>query len=288
MPKKPVQAQIDDINHQYLPSLTVENPENYLKKSARRSALVRNKLVCELAVPYGDSARQYVDIFPAAKSDAPVHVFIHGGYWRARNITTAMYSHIAGPMVAAGATVVLLEYDLCPDLRVTDIVEQVRRAVAWIAKYAGKYNGDRKRIFVSGHSAGGHLTAMLAATDWSQYGRLARNLIKGIAPLSGLFDIEPHRHSALQVDIRLSREETRTLSPLYLVPRFGGTAIVAVGGIEPDLFHWQSLAYAAHLRSHRIRAEYMSTPGDNHFMITDRLGNARDPLTRALIAQMGL
>jgi arylformamidase len=288
MPKKPTQAQITDINRQYLPSLTVKNPEQYLEKSAVHSARIRRKLQCELAIPYGDSLRQYVDIFPATKSAAPVHVFIHGGYWRAKNITTMMYSHIAGPMVAAGATVVLLEYDLCTELRVTDIVEQVRRAIAWIYRHSSKYNGDRKRIHVSGHSAGGHLTGMLAATDWSQYGRLPKRLIKGIAPLSGLFDIEPHRHSDLQVDIRLTRKETKNLNPLYLTPTFDGTAIVAVGGAEPDLFHWQSLAYAAHLRTHRIRAEYISTPGDNHFMITNRLSSARDPLTQALIAQMGL
>ena len=238
MPKNPTQAQIKDINRQYLPRLTVKNPEHYLEKSAERSARVRKKLQCELAVSYGDSARQCVDIFPAAKSGAPVHVFIHGGYWRAKNISTTMYSHIAGPMVAAGACVVLLEYDLCPEVRVSDIVEQVRHAIAWVYKHIAKYNGDRKRIHVSGHSAGGHLTAMLAATDWSQYGRLPKSLIRGIAPLSGLFDIEPHRHSDLQVDIRLSRKETKNLSPLYLTPLFDGTAVVAVGSGEPDLFHW--------------------------------------------------
>ena len=158
----------------------------------------------------------------------------------------------------------------------------------WIRRRIKRYNGDSGQLYVSGHSAGGHLSAMLAATDWPARGRLPKNLIKGIAPLSGLFDIEPHRHSSLQGDLRLSRNETRALSPLYLSPRFDGSAIIAVGETEPDLFHWQSLSYAAHLRLYRIGAEYVSTPGDNHFTITDRLGKRNDPLTRKLIAQMNL
>ena len=185
-------------------------------------------------------------------------------------------------------TVVLPNYDLCPQVRITDIVHQMRRAIAWVYKNIAKHNGDPKRIYVSGHSAGGHLTGMMISTDWSKEGRLPKDLIKGSAPLSGLFDIEPHRHSQLQPDIRLTAKEAKAMSPMYLPPFAKGPSIVAVGGAEPDLFHWQSLEYAARLRLYRIKADYVSTPGDNHFAITDRLGNARDPLTKALIAQMGL
>jgi len=104
--------------------------------------------------------------------------------------------------------------------------------------------------------------------------------------LSGLFDIEPHRHTELQSDIRLGAREAKAMSPMYLSPIAKGPCILAVGEKEPDLFHWQSLQYAARLRLTGIRAEYMSMPGDNHFSLTDRLGNARDPLTRTMIAQM--
>ena len=286
MAKKLTKAQIDDINLQYLPRLTVNNVDGYLEKSAARSARARKKLVCRIDVPYGDTPGQMLDIFPAARKGAPVHVFIHGGYWRA--LDKHIYSHVAGPMVAAGATVVLPNYDLCPQVRITDIVLQMRRAIAWVYRNIAKHNGDPKRIYVSGHSAGGHLTGMMIATDWSKEGRLPKDLIKGTAPLSGLFDIEPHRHSQLQPDLRLTAKEAKDMSPMYLPPFVTGPSIVVVGGAEPDLFHWQSLEYAARLRSHRIKAEFISTPGDNHFNVTDRLGNARDPLTKALIAQMGL
>lgn len=286
MAKKLSKQETDHINLQYLPRLTVPNFEAYMEKSAVRSARVRKKMGCEIDLAYGDTAGQKLDVFPAASKGAPVHIFIHGGYWR--SFDKHFYSHVAGPLVAAGATVVVPNYDLCPDVRVTDIVQQMRRAVIWVYKNAAKFNGNRAKIYVSGHSAGGHLTGMLVATDWTAEAGLPNNVIKGSAPLSGLFDIEPHRHSQLQPDIRLTTMETKTLSPMYLAPIAKGSAIVAVGGGEPDLFHWQSLAYAAHLRLHGVKAQYVSMGNDNHYEITDRLASERDPLTKALVAQMGL
>ncbi len=130
MAKKLTKAQINDINLQYLPRLTVKNADEYLQKSAEGSVRVRKKLACRIDVPYGDTPGQMLDIFPAARKGAPVHVFIHGGYWRA--LDKDIYSHLAGPMVVAGATVVLPNYDLCPKVRITDIVHQMRRAIALI------------------------------------------------------------------------------------------------------------------------------------------------------------
>jgi len=289
MVKNLKEKDLSDLNLQYLPRLTVKNSDRYLEQSQKRSAKTRNRLDCLLDVSYGSSIGQSLDIFPAKKKNAPVHIFIHGGYWRATEIQKNTYSHIAAPLTMAGATVVIPNYDLCPEVTITTIVSQMRRVVKWVYKNVHTYKGDNKKIFVSGHSAGGHLTAMMAATDWSQEGRLSKNLLKGIAPLSGLFDIEPHRHlPLLQSDLKLTASEAKAMSPMYLTPNFTGTSIIAVGETEPDLFHWQSLAYAAHLSKHRIKTTYISTPNDNHFSITDRLGNSRDPLTQALIRQMGL
>jgi arylformamidase len=286
MPKSLSKRDIDHINLQYLPRLTVPNVEEYFESSAKRSARVRKKIGCELDIAYGDTLGEKLDVFPAIEKGAPVHIFIHGGYWR--SLDKHFYSHVAGPMVAAGATVVTVNYDLCPQVRISDISEQMKRAVAWVYKNAAKFNGNRRKIYVSGHSAGGHLTGMLVATDWAKETGLPNNVIKGSAPLSGLFDIEPHRHSQLQPDIRLTAKEAKAQSPMYLPAVVKSPVIVAVGGGEPDLFHWQSLEYAARLRLQGIKAEYVSMGNDNHFDITDRLGNARDPLTKALIAQMGL
>lgn len=288
MAGKLTKAQIRDLNLQYIVRLTVKDADAYIARAEKRSARIRKKLKPVLDLPYGDTPGQMLDVFPANRKGAPVHVFIHGGYWRNPGITKSTYSEMAAPMVAAGATVVLPNYDLCPTVSIPDIVAQTQRAIIWIYRNITKYNGDPKKIHVSGHSAGGHLTGMMAATDWSTLGRLPKGLIKGIAPMSGLFDIEPHRHTQLQTDIKLTARTARAMSPLHLPPVAKGPAIVALGGNESDLFHWQSFSYAAHLRAHRIHAEVIDTPGDHHFDFTDRLGNARDPLTRALIAQMGL
>jgi arylformamidase len=288
MAKTLTDAEKDDINYQYLPRFTVANAQEYLDAAKRRSARALRKLDGRLDIAYGDTPGQKLDVFAGASKGAPVQIFIHGGYWRARDIDRRAYSEIAAPLVAAGATVVLPDYDLCPDVSVTEIVAQIRRAVLWVHKNISRHNGTSRQIFVSGHSAGGHLTAMLAATDWEGLAGIKNDLIKGSTTLSGLFDIEPHRHSQLQQDIRLTAKEARLMSPMRLPVVSRGPVLTAVGGAEPDLFHWQSLQYAARLREQRIGAEYLSTPGDNHFTITDRLGRSRDPLTKAIIGQMGL
>lgn len=279
-------ARLEDLNYQYLPGRTVSNPGDYLAASAKRSAATRRRLACSLDIAYGDSKGQILDIFPGRGNNSPVHIFIHGGYWRAKTVDKRVYSHVAAPLVAAGACVVLLDYDLCPSVSISEIVTQVRRAMVWVYRNIASYNGDRKQLYLSGHSAGGHLAAMMMSTDWKSQAGLPKSLIKGAVLLSGLFDIEPHRHTELQQDIRLGAGEAKAMSPMKLEISLVGPCLLAVGEKEPDLFHWQSLAYAARLRLQGVPAEYRSMPGDNHFSLTDRLGRARDPLTRALISQM--
>lgn len=273
----------EEFNYQYMPRMTVPNAEDYLEAAARRSEKARKKLGGKIDVAYGDTPGQTLDIFPAAEKKAPVHVFIHGGYWRA--LDKSFYSEMAVPMVAAGATTVLVNYDLCPAVTVTEITDQVRRALVWVHKNIGRYNGDRKRITVSGHSAGGHLVGMMVATDFASLAGLSNALIKTSIPISGLFDLRGHRETDVQADIHLTVKEAKAMSPMLLPPVATGEVLIAVGGAEPDLFHWQSLAYAAHLRLNGIKAEYMSMGTDNHFDITDRLAKPSDPLTKALIAR---
>lgn len=275
-----------ELNIEYLPRLTVPNVEEYLENAAQRSAAARQKLTSHIDVSYGDSPRQAFDIFPAERGGASVFCFIHGGYWRA--LDKSVYSNVAGPMVAAGATVALPDYDLCPDVTIPDIVDQIRRALVWVQGNISRYNGDPGRVFVSGHSAGGHLTGMMMATDWNGMFGLPADLIKGAAPLSGLFDIEPHRHTDLQADIRLTAEMAAANSPQRLPLHFNGSVICAVGGGESGSFHRQSKDFTAKCQEHGLTCEYVETGTDDHFGITDRLGDADDGLTQSIIAQMGL
>jgi len=274
------------LNAQYMPRQAVPNADDYLAAAAERSAMARNRLGGQIDLPYGDSERQTLDVFPASRPDAPVHVFIHGGYWRA--LDKSFYSEMAEPLVAAGATVVLPRYDLCPNVSVTEIVAQMRQAMSWVYHSIAHYNGDPEKVYISGHSAGGHLVGMMLATDWKREADIPNTLIKGAVPISGLFDLSEHVNVDVQEEVRLTAEEIQHVSPVNLMPVARCPVVVAVGGGEPDLFHWQSLIYAAHLRRAGINAEVRSIGDDNHFDITDRLAIADDPLTQVIKAQMGL
>ncbi|WP_339715989.1 alpha/beta hydrolase [uncultured Sneathiella sp.] len=276
---------IEFLNSEYLPRHSVPNVQRYFDTAAERSTAARARLAGELDIAYGDTAQQRLDIFPASRPGAPVFIFIHGGYWRA--LDKSFYSDIAEPFVAAGATVVLPNYDLCPDVSIPDIVAQMRKALKWFHSNAQKYNGDADKIYVCGHSAGGHLTGMMMATDWMAMD-LPADLLKGAAPLSGLFDIEPHRHTELQADIRLSAEDAAANSPQTLPLTARCPVICAVGGGESASFHRQSKEFSEKCRAAGLPCDYLETGNDNHFEITERLHKPDDPLTLALLKLMGL
>jgi arylformamidase len=274
------------LNVEYLPRLTVTNADEFIAKSGTRSAAARARLNGLIDIAYGDSDGQTLDIYPAEKPGSPVHVFIHGGYWRAMDKN--LYSEMAAPFLAAGAAMVQPNYDLCPAVTIPDIVDQVRRSITWVHANIAEHNGNPDRIHISGHSAGGHLTGMMMATDWNAMFGLPQDLIKGATPLSGVFDIEPHRHTDLQPDIRLSAEDAAACSPQNLDLHYSGPVICAVGGGESGSFKRQSSDFTAKCQTHGLACDYVETGNDNHFEITGRLADGNDDLTRAMLAQMGL
>jgi arylformamidase len=278
--------EIEALNVQYLPSRTVPNMAEYTENAAMRSAAVRDATGGLIDIPYGDSDLQKVDIFPAASPKAPVLVFIHGGYWRAGDKSS--FSEIAPVFNNAGATVVLPNYDLCPAVTIPDIVGQIRNCLKWIHENISLYNGDPEQLFLAGHSAGGHLTAMMMATDWTKFHDLPSNLLKGAIPLSGLFDIMPHRYTDLQPDIHLSREDALRTSPQNLDLFCDCPVICAVGGGEPESFLRQSREFTDKCTAAGLECTYLPLDADNHFDIVNRLHDPKDRLTLAIIRQMGL
>jgi arylformamidase len=155
----------------------------YFDRWVRESAAARSQ-ACSTSIAYGAHSTETLDIFPANRPGAPVLVFIHGGYWRF--LDKFDHSFMALPFQRAGCTVVVPNYALCPAVTVPDIVLQMVRALAWVWRHIAEYGGDPSRITVSGHSAGGHLAAMLMACDWPVFGPdLPPDLVRNALSISG-------------------------------------------------------------------------------------------------------
>ena len=276
---------------EFNPRAVARNLDERIAASAAASAETRARLDCVLDVRYGPGAKETLDIFPAADSGAgagrgaPVHLFIHGGYWRAMDKSD--YSFIADAFQPAGATTVVINYDLCPTVTLDTIVEQSNRSIAWTFRNIAEYGGDPERLYVSGNSAGGHLTAMALAHDWEAEG-LPADIIKGAAPITGVMDCEPVLDITVNEEVRLEPEAARRLSPLRNPPRRALPLLVAVGGAEPRLWIKMSEDYAALCREHGIECEYMEMPGQDHFDISRAVGDPESPLARAMLRMMGL
>jgi len=204
---------------------------------ASASALARSPAMREIA--YGDGAGERLDVFPAARAGSPVLVYIHGGYWRA--LGKRDQSFVAPPFVDAGAMVVLPGYALCPAVSIEHIVLQLAQALAWVHRHAGEHGGDAQQIVVAGHSAGGHLAAMMLACDWRSVAPdLPADLVKAALSISGLYELEPLRHAPfLAPDLQLTAESARRLSPAMLRAP-GGSLVTIVGGDESEEFHRQA------------------------------------------------
>lgn len=239
---------------------------------------------CRIDVAFGNRPGETLDIWPG-RGGSPILLFIHGGYWRA--FDKNMFRFVAERFVEAGACVVLNNYDLCPNVTMDEITRQNREALAWIYRNASAMGGDPGRIHVTGHSAGGHLTAMLMATDWENYG-LPFDVINGAVPVSGLFDLEPLRLSYLNADLRMDAETSRRNSPIHYLPKWMPPTVVAVGGGETDEFRRQSMIYTEACRAAGFEVSLLEVGNFDHVHLAGQYRNRLSPLTAVLFSQMGL
>jgi len=223
------------LDAQYNNRARVPEHAQHFARWAESSALARQKLPSKLDVRYGREAGETLDVFPSKQPNAPVLVFIHGGYWR--GLDKAEHSFIAPALVEAGAMVVVPNYALCPAVTIETIALQLTRALAWTWRNAPEHGGDPQRIAVAGHSAGGHLAAMMLSCRWKDVDDgLPPRLVTGALSISGLFDLEPVRLTPfLQADLRLTPQSVRRLSPAFF-PRPRGTFYATVGLEESDEF----------------------------------------------------
>ena len=278
----------EELERQYSPRASVPDHEAITADAIERSAAYREAAANALYdVAYGPHRLETTDIFrPAEPRGAPVHVFVHGGYWRSR--FKEEFSFIARPLVDAGAVVAVINYALCPEVTIDEIVRQTRACCAFLWRNPDIHGGDRERMHVAGHSAGGHLAAMLMATDWPAFGDdLPRDLVKSGTLLSGLYDVEPVMQTSIQDDVRLTAEAARRLSPVLLKPATKAPMVIAAGGAESDEFRRQSRLLADAWKEY-APVEHFELPGLNHFTILTATATADSRLTRARLGLMGM
>jgi arylformamidase len=227
---------------------------------------------------YGGTARQTLDLFlTGAGIDAPLAVFIHGGWWR--SLEPASFSHMAAGLNAHGIDVAVAGYDLCPQVGIADIVEEMRAALLLLWRTYGK------RMLAYGHSAGGHLSAAMMATDW---GALAPGAPGDLVPvgygISGVFDLVPLTRVSMNADFRLDDAGAKALSPLYWPAPRGLTFDAVVGALESSEFLRQSRALVDAWGKAGVATRYEEIAGTNHFTVLAPLADPDSAMVKRLVA----
>ena len=255
------------------------------RKSSAATASTASGTRARLGEPrshaYGDSATETLDLYPCALPNAPLHVFIHGGAWRLLGKRDSAFA--AETFVQAGAHFAALDFGLLPNISLAEMAAQVRVAIAWLHRNAGTVGVDRERIFVSGHSSGAHLAALVAVTDWPGQYDLPAGTVKGVLCASGIYDLRPVRLSARNDYVRLTEESEQALSPRRHLDRLGCDLVVASAEFDSAEFRRQAREFAAAANVPLIEGK-----GMNHFEIIETLGDPDGVLGRAALAQMGL
>jgi arylformamidase len=269
-----------EIDKEYDVEKSAPDFQRYAEYYINESKKARDELECILDVPFGPTIEETLDIFPAQDPDAPILVFIHGGYWL--SLSSKEFSLVARGPVALGFTVVITNYALCPKVTLPEITRQSRAAIAWIRRSSQAFNGSRCRLYVAGHSAGGHQVAMLLRTPWMEDYGLPRDVIRGGFAISGLFDLRPLRFSWLQPMLQLTEDIVQTQSPLLRLPDRAPPLIVSVGGAESFELQRQSVDYLHAWKAAKLRGWSFEQPQANHFNAIDGFMDKESKLCASL------
>ncbi|MBR71691.1 MAG: esterase [Rhodospirillaceae bacterium] len=253
--------------------------EDHFTKWRMLSKLARDSLSCEIDISYGSEQKMTLDLFPANGNDNSLLVFIHGGYWR--SLDKSDHSFPALGFVPSGISVASINYALAPTVTIEKIVSQCRLAIVWLYKNAKRANAKNTKIHVCGHSAGGHLAAMMAMTDWESEG-LPRNVIKSSSPISGVFDLEPIIETSINEDLQLSKSDAIKNSPLLIVPKNNTPSLVAVGLDETKAFIMQARDYASMCKKYNKQSRFLGIDNTHHFNVVTALSDASETLTTSI------
>ena len=277
---------LPELVRQYSPRIAV--PEHPVWKAhwTLASARARKERRGRMRIPYGPGPRQTLDIFPATVPGSPINVFVHGGFWRF--LDSYDHSLVAPAVLDAGGASILINYDLCPTVPLIEVVRQVRSALAWVWKNAEEANGDREKIYVSGHSAGGHLAMMMCVEDCGLEVGYPNDAIKGATIVSAMLDLEPVLMVPGSEELSVALDEVRSVSPKYVPPAPHIPLIIAVGGRETDEWIRQTEDMLTVLKLRGSVIKYLKPEYDQHYSILLSLGNPMTDLCSAMLDQMGL
>jgi arylformamidase len=279
------QAELDAAYDQikYAPNLP-----QITKRYAANSDAVRARLGVPRRYTYGSSAIEALDVYATSRANAPINIFIHGGAWRGG--LAKDFGYAAELFVHAGAHYVVPDFInvLEANGNLMAMAEQVRRAVAWVYRNAQTFGGDPNRIYVSGHSSGGHLAGVVLVTDWRKEFNLPPDLVKGGLCCSGLFDLKPVRLSFRSSYVKFTDEIEQALSPQRHLDKLNAPLVVAYGTLETPEFQRQSRDFAAAVKAAAKPVQLLVGEGYNHFEIPETLANPYGLLGRAALTQMKL
>jgi arylformamidase len=230
----------------------------------------------ELGLSYGESLRQFIDLFsPRRGVTAPLALFVHGGYWR--SLDPSLFSQMARGLNSQGVAVAVVGYDLCPEVTIAEIIEQIRHACLFMWLRTGR------RMMVYGHSAGGHLAGAMVATDWQAlYPKAPADLVPAAYAISGVFDLTPLVHVAMAQDLQIDEAEARRVSPLFWPAPRGRVFDAVVGGLESSEFLRQSRIIAEAWGKAGADTRYEAIAGTNHFTVIDALSNPQNAMVGRL------
>jgi arylformamidase len=279
------QAELDAAYDQ---TVWAPNREELLKRYADGSEAVRARLGAPRRYAYGPSPVEGLDVYTTPRADTPINVFIHGGAWRAglaRN-----YAFAAELFVRAGAHFVVPDFAWVQDVdgSLLTMAEQVRAAVAWVYRNAQSFGGDPDRLYVSGHSSGAHLAAVVLTTDWRRRFDLPPDLVKGGLCSSGMYDLAPVRLSARSAYVKFTDEMVDALSPKRHLDQLTAPLVVTYGAQESPEFQRQARDFAAAVEAVGKPVRLLVGEGYNHFEMIETLGSPDGMLGRAALEQMKL
>ena len=269
------------LDRQYNQQAWAPNAADVVRRYSVESERAREQLGPPLVFAYGPTPPETLDVYPASRG-APIHIHLHGGAWR--SLSSADTAYPAPMFVGAGVNFVSVNFALLPQVTMTEMVDQVRKAVAWVFNNAAEaFGGDPQDLHVGGHSSGGHLTGCMLTTDWPALG-LPRTILKSGLCLGGMYELEPVRLSSRNEYVRLDHVTTDEFSPMRHLTRLTCPVVVGYSEKESPEFRRQSEVFAAALAGMGRLWAQIEVPDMNHFEGIETISDPTSALAKAALA----